>query len=234
MTKLLDVTGLSKEEQAEKIGTEVNGLKEGEQIEITSNGDFNEIVGGLVNNLWGKVEWYPLLYEEETWSGLFIKNAAAPTGVFGAMESHHKYCDNLYVKGENEISSGAEETGKMYLRAFLYNMELHFQREETILFPAFEERTGMTGGPTQVMRIEHEQIRGVLNEMKKSYDASDYQKIFDRAETLLILIQQHNSKEENILYPICDQHLSDMVEELTKKLILLQLKKNENQTKPFT
>ncbi len=222
MTKLLDVTELKKEEQAEKIVTEVNGLQEGEQVEIRSSGDFNEIVGGLVNDLWGKVEYYPLLKEEGTWSGQFTKNANAPTTVLGIMESHHKYCDTLYVKGENEISSGDEETGKMYLRAFLYGMELHFKREETILFPAFEERTGMTDGPTQVMRMEHEQIRGVLNEMKKSYEASDYQKIFDHAETLLILIQQHNSKEENILYPICDQHLSDMVEELTKKLILLQ------------
>jgi len=223
MAKLLDVTGLSKEDQVEKIDTEVNGLQEGEQLEVTSNGDFNEIVGGVVNKLWGKVEWYPILKEAGNWSGRFTKNASAPTNVLGAMESHHKYCDTLYVKGENEISSGAEETGKMYLRAFLYNMELHFQREETILFPAFEERTGMTQGPTQVMRSEHEQIRGVLNEMKKSYEAADYQKIFDRAETLLILVQQHNSKEENMLYPMCDQHLPDIAEELTKKLILLQM-----------
>ena len=223
MSKLLDVTGLSTEEQAGKIVSEVNELQEGEQIDIKSNGDFNEIVGGLVNSLWGKVDWFPFLNEEGSWSGSFTKNASAPTNVFGAMESHHKYCDRLYVKGENEISSGAEEAGKTYLRAFLYNMELHFQREESILFPAFEERTGMTQGPTQVMRSEHEQIRGVLNEMKKSYDASDYQKIFDRAETLLILIQQHNSKEETMLYPMCDQHLPDIAEELTKKLILLQL-----------
>jgi hemerythrin superfamily protein len=223
MINLLDVTGLSKEEQNEKIGAEVNGLQEGEQLEIMSNGDYNEIVGGLVNKLWGNVEWYPFLNEAGTWSGRFTKNTASPTGILGAMEAHHKYCDTLYVKGENEISSGAEETGKMYLRAFLYNMELHFHREETILFPAFEERTGMTQGPTQVMRAEHEQIRGVLNEMKKSYEAADYQKIFDRAETLLILVQQHNSKEENMLYPMCDQHLLDIAEELTKKLILLQL-----------
>ncbi len=223
MTKLLDVTELSKEEQAEKIGTEVNGLQEGEKIEVISNGDFNEIIGGLVNNLWGKVEWLPILNEEGTWSGLFIKNSAAPATILGIMEAHHKYCDNLYVKGENEISSGDEEAGKRHLRAFLYIMELHFHREETILFPAFEERIGMTDGPTQVMRMEHEQIRGVLGEMKKSYDGSDYQKIFDQAETLLILIQQHNSKEENMLYPICDQHLSDIVEELTKKLVLLQM-----------
>ena len=29
------------------------------------------------------------------------------------------------------------------------------------------------------------------------------------AETLLIMMQQHNMKEENILYPMCDQHLGN-------------------------
>ena len=30
-----------------------------------------------------------------------------------------------------------------------------------------------------------------------------------QAETLLIMMQQHNMKEENILYPMCDQHLTE-------------------------
>ena len=28
-----------------------------------------------------------------------------------------------------------------------------------------------------------------------------------QAESLLIMMQQHNMKEENVLYPMCDQHL---------------------------
>ncbi len=34
------------------------------------------------------------------------------------------------------------------------------------------------------------------------------------AETLLIMMQQHNLKEENVLYPMCDQHLSSRSTEL--------------------
>ncbi|TRZ68118.1 MAG: hemerythrin domain-containing protein, partial [Rhodocyclaceae bacterium] len=38
------------------------------------------------------------------------------------------------------------------------------------------------------------------------------------AETLLILMQQHNMKEENILYPMCDQALAAQVEQLSERI----------------
>jgi hemerythrin-like domain-containing protein len=38
------------------------------------------------------------------------------------------------------------------------------------------------------------------------------------AETLLILMQQHNMKEENILYPMCDAHLAPECGALTQAL----------------
>ena len=38
------------------------------------------------------------------------------------------------------------------------------------------------------------------------------------ADTLLIMMQQHNMKEENILYPMCDQHLAGETPELLARL----------------
>jgi len=38
------------------------------------------------------------------------------------------------------------------------------------------------------------------------------------AETLLIIMQQHNVKEENVLYPMCDQRLADQLEALLPEL----------------
>ena len=34
------------------------------------------------------------------------------------------------------------------------------------MFPIFEEVTGMTQGPTMVMRMEHSQMRGILEDLK--------------------------------------------------------------------
>jgi tRNA 2-thiouridine synthesizing protein A len=45
-------------------------------------------------------------------------------------------------------------------------------------------------------------------------DARDGDDYAGNAETLLIMMQQHNVKEENVLYPMCDQHLADQLDAL--------------------
>jgi iron-sulfur cluster repair protein YtfE (RIC family) len=52
-------------------------------------------------------------------------------------------------------------------------MEQHFQKEEEVLFPAFEQSTGNTMGPTRVMRLEHQQMREALAEMAGALAAGD-------------------------------------------------------------
>ena len=84
----------------------------------------------------------------------------------------------------------------------------HFALEEDSLFPAFEAATGSQIGPTMVMRNEHSQMRALMQDMAQllsSEQAGDY---LGCADTLLILMQQHNMKEENILYPMCNQHIT--------------------------
>ena len=67
----------------------------------------------------------------------------------------------------------------------------------------------MTMGPTQVMRGEHEQMRELVAAATSALVDGDADAYAGEAETLLIMMQQHNMKEENILYPMCDQHLAD-------------------------
>lgn len=87
-----------------------------------------------------------------------------------------------------------------------------------MLFPAFENATGMTQGPTQVMRMEHGQMRELTEQMNQALAAQDADAFAGAAETLLILMQQHNMKEENILYPMCDQALAGQVDTLAAEL----------------
>jgi hemerythrin-like domain-containing protein len=59
------------------------------------------------------------------------------------------------------------------------------------------------------MRSEHAQMRALMQDMAQllsSEQATDY---LGCADTLLILMQQHNMKEENILYPMCSQQIAD-------------------------
>ena len=49
----------------------------------------------------------------------------------------------------------------------------HFAMEEEVMFPAFEARTGMTQGPTAVMRSEHRQMTDLLNRMSGRHGAQE-------------------------------------------------------------
>ena len=95
--------------------------------------------------------------------------------------------------------------------------------EEKVFFPAFIEASGMTGGPVQVMLMEHDQMRGVLAQMKSALDANDLDTVTGLGETMLILMQQHNMKEEGILYPMIDSHLSNRAEELIRQAQSLEV-----------
>jgi hemerythrin-like domain-containing protein len=83
-----------------------------------------------------------------------------------------------------------------------------------VLFPAFEARTGMSMGPTQVMRAEHEQMRALIEDLARTVTGSDQDGYLGLSETLNMLMQQHNVKEENMLYPMSDQLLAADREQL--------------------
>ena len=64
------------------------------------------------------------------------------------------------------------------------------------------------------MLMEHAQIKELLKQMGAAVERKDAQEYGGLAETLLMVMQQHNHKEENILYPITDQILAAQREAL--------------------
>lgn len=135
-----------------------------------------------------------------------------------SLRKHHAYCDELFAACENAVQESRWADCRIQYPRFLKAIEEHFAGEETILFPAFEEATGMAGGPTQMMRMEHEQMRGLLEQMGQAVAMEDADGFSGAAETLLILMQQHNLKEENILYPMCDDTLTQRNSDIGSRL----------------
>ena len=133
---------------------------------------------------------------------------------------HHKHCDELFAGAEEACANGDWAAGAQAFALLLDQLETHFTSEEELLFPAFENATGMTSGPTEVMRGEHRQMRDLLAQMQGALATRDSDTFGGAAETLLILMQQHNMKEENILYPMCDNALgsSDVGASLAERL----------------
>ncbi len=131
------------------------------------------------------------------------------------MTDEHRACDTTFAKAEEAVALGEWEVAEERFLAFSNETLLHFAKEEDTLFPAFEKQTGMTEGPTKVMRYEHEQVRGIIANMAKALESKDKDAYLSLAESAMILLQQHNMKEEQMLYPMCDRTLPADVKEET-------------------
>ena len=134
------------------------------------------------------------------------------------LAADHRQCDDCFVAVERSVARSAWDDARAEFGRFSEAMLRHFDAEEAILFPAFEAQTGMSMGPTQVMRMEHQQMRDLLSQAQAAIEAGDADEYMGQAETLLIMMQQHNMKEENILYPMCDQHLVSQFDILVPQL----------------
>ena len=121
------------------------------------------------------------------------------------MTPEHRACDTLFAEAESYVAGGDWEQAETAYMSFANETLLHFKKEEETLFPAFEQQTGSAQGPTQVMIFEHEQVRGLIGKMAEAIESKDKDAYLSLAESMMILLQQHNMKEEQMLYAMCDR-----------------------------
>ncbi|MFI5345486.1 MAG: hemerythrin domain-containing protein [Elusimicrobiota bacterium] len=134
---------------------------------------------------------------------------------FGA---DHDRLDALFADFQTLKRTDAA-AAKEKFKGFLKGLTRHIVWEEDVLFPLFEERTGMkNSGPTAVMRLEHRQIKVHLDAIHDKVRVADPDS--DAAEkALLEVLKAHNMKEEMILYPAIDQGLDAVGLESARKAI---------------
>jgi len=125
------------------------------------------------------------------------------------MTAKHRQCDEVLAEAESAVAENNWALAKQKWQDFSGQLEAHIQAEETILFPLFERATGMTSGPTQVMRMEHEQMRMLAKELEQAVSANKQEEFLGMSETMIVMMQQHNMKEETMLYPMSEMHLPD-------------------------
>lgn len=129
-------------------------------------------------------------------------------GLTEPLVTDHRLCDGLFAQAEDAAHRGDWERCRLHFDVFQQAMTHHFQVEEELLFPAFEQASGMAGGPTAVMRSEHANMRELLHKMAAAIAGNGRDDYLGLSETLLLYMQQHNLKEENMLYPACNRLLA--------------------------
>ena len=140
------------------------------------------------------------------------------TTISDFLATDHKLCDNLFAAAEADAAQEDWDKTATSFNLFQKTLTHHFTMEEEVMFPAFEDRTGMTQGPTSMMRSEHCQMTDLLNQMAEAVANKDRDAYLGDADTLLILMQQHNMKEEHMLYRMADQALAGDVDEVVGRM----------------
>ncbi len=121
------------------------------------------------------------------------------------MTQDHRECDNLYAPLEEALMQADFEKALELFVPFRNAMLKHFAMEEEVLFPKMEEFMGGGEGPIYVMKMEHSQIKSIINQLGEAIEAKNKDKALGLGETFMIMTQQHNMKEEQILYTMAEQ-----------------------------
>ena len=133
------------------------------------------------------------------------------------MSTDHRACDEAFANAEQAVLASNWSDAETAFNKFRTGLARHFRMEEEQLFPALVSAGG-PGGPVQMMRMEHAQMNTLVEQMAATLTNRDAQGYGGLSETLLIVMQQHNLKEEQILYPIADNILAAQREALLGRM----------------
>jgi DUF438 domain-containing protein len=153
-----------------------------------------------------------------------MKASLPPGHVISTLVSEHEtilcFLDELWWLNERigEMAVYDPESDKFrkisHIAKHLVAAELHYQREEEILFPALEERG--VYGPTAIMKEEHIQLMEKKHELENltddvsKMDFEDFKYRFDDVIKFIVpTLRDHISKENNILYPTALEVIED-------------------------
>ncbi|MCP4873315.1 MAG: hemerythrin domain-containing protein [Proteobacteria bacterium] len=145
--------------------------------------------------------------------------ASASDGPLAFLTREHRDCDALWANLEEALDAEDEGTVGTLWPRFDAAMRRHLAMEEEVIFPALEAAMGMRGfGPVQVMKHEHMQMRALLDRMAQAALSGAWQEMMDEGDTLLMMVGQHNAKEEGVLYPMIQQRLASEWSALSEEL----------------
>lgn len=211
-TTVLDVRDLPPRERHPKIFQLFAQLAEGEGFVLVNDHDPKPLLYQFQFEHANRFEWWPLEEGPEAWRIHIAKRGAADgeRTFTDFLQTDHARLDAIYTQFRQDLAAGRRDAAAGAFGEFAVGLRRHIRMEEEHLFPAVEPHTGGPGGPTGVMRMEHEQIQELLAVIEAALagpaSASPPDDRLRRAAAQLPqVLVQHNQKEEQILYPLSDR-----------------------------
>jgi regulator of cell morphogenesis and NO signaling len=189
-----------------------DSLPPGESFVFSSNDPPDWLLATLRTKRRGQFDWTPLDAGRPGYR-VEISRRAAERGslrqISDALGWDHERLARLEVGAFVARAAGDTETASTWYEAFSSGLRRHIAVEEQILFPIFEERSGLPpdSGPTEVMRAEHREILRLLGEILRTI--GDPAKLPDEKRAAFHeILEEHHQKEEGMLYPALDDVLT--------------------------
>lgn len=209
--KILDVREMAPKERHPMIFDTFKGLEPGESFILINDHAPKPLLYQFQNEHDGEFDWWPLEEGPEAWR-VEIARRTEPNPdrtVTEYLQSDHRRLDGILNRFQSSVREGRWEDASGEFREFNHGLRRHIRIEEEILFPTFEEKTGMhDSGPTFVMKMEHKDIHELLDRILAAADARDEAGVDEGVDAFTNILANHNMKEENILYPESDAFLS--------------------------
>lgn len=212
MDKILDVREMIPKDRHATIFETFGALAPGESFTLVNDHEPKPLLYQFQNEHDGEFDWWTLEQGPEKWRVVVARRneANADRTITEYFEGDHRRLDTIYDRFQDEFRAGQWEAAEADFREFRLGLKRHIKAEEEILFPTFEEKTGMVdAGPTFVMRMEHKDIQNYLDRVLEGAGSKDPARTKDAAAQLTALLMDHNMKEEHILYPESDSFLNE-------------------------
>lgn len=209
----LDLRSLSSAERSTKALASFDTLAPGEKFVLVSGDAGSDLLRRLQAQRRGLFEWSVLESRPAIWR-IEVARRAGPggdlRGVNEALSWDHDRLDALEAAAFEKQASGDLQLARELYVEFASGLKRHIGFEEQLLFPAFEEKTGMppTAGPTAVMRAEHREIEALLGQIEAGI-ADAAAPVESLRRSFHAVLGDHNLKEEQILYPTTDNLLGE-------------------------
>ncbi len=212
MDKILDVREMAPKERHPMIFNTFKGLAPGESFVLVNDHEPKPLLYQFQNEHAGEYEWWPLEQGPEKWRVEIArrKEAGPERSVTDYFQTDHRRLDAIYERFEDASTGAQWDQALSDFREFRHGLTRHIKAEEEILFPLFEEKTGMIdAGPTFVMKMEHKEIKELLGRIEDNTASRNATAVTEARTMLMNILADHNMKEEHILYPESDSFISD-------------------------
>ncbi|MHC4207675.1 MAG: hemerythrin domain-containing protein [Planctomycetota bacterium] len=140
--------------------------------------------------------------------------------VLKIMDKEHEGLESLFDQILIHIKNNSDQSIEIFSE-FKRNLQKHFQWEEKILFPLFEERAGLAGADTTfVLKNEHIQIKNMfINKIEVILNEKKYSDITLLLIGLEEMLRMHRNMETDIFYPWFDDSLGVAEKERVLKIL---------------